>query len=140
MPTRFRTGSSTPSRCCRQRAKICLARYEFSYAHVNEPIAPEAFQVPTAAGVERQPFKLEEGYDHFFVKACDGSDGRMSASWGQQGPKGSSNSGIELGRAGGGMSFFFLHSKWEVFMRRLIVAAVVVMASFGRRGRPSSKR
>ena len=39
--------------------------------------------------------KLEEGYDHFFMNACDGSDGRMSARWGQQGEKkGTLSSGL----------------------------------------------
>jgi hypothetical protein len=69
-------------------------RYEFSYARIDEPIPLETFQAPTVAGVPREPFKLEEGYDHFTISACDGSNGRMSARWGQQGAKGSSSSGL----------------------------------------------
>jgi len=69
-------------------------RYEFSYARINEPIPPETFQAPATAGVLRERFKLEEGYDHFTISACDGSDGRMSARWGQQGSKGSSSNGL----------------------------------------------
>ena len=68
--------------------------YEFSYARVNEPIPAKTFHVPAASGVSLEPFKLEEGYDHFFIQACDGSNGRMSARWGQQGSKGSSSSGL----------------------------------------------
>ena len=71
-----------------------ICRSEFSYAHVNEPIDAAAFRLPATAGVPRQPFKLEAGYDHFFLKACDGSDGRMSARWGQEGQNGTSSSGL----------------------------------------------
>jgi hypothetical protein len=70
------------------------SRSEFLYSRINEPIAPEVFQSPTAADLTRKLNKLEEGYDHFFMSACDGSDGRMSARWGQQGAKGTSSSGL----------------------------------------------
>lgn len=57
-------------------------RHEFLYGHVNEPITPDVFQSPSAADLKRKPNKLEEGYDHFNLSACDGSDGRMSAALG----------------------------------------------------------
>jgi hypothetical protein len=69
-------------------------RYEFSYARINEPIAKEMFQIPTIPGVQRKPYKLEEGYDHFHLHASDGSDGRISARWGQEGQKGSLSDGL----------------------------------------------
>ena len=69
-------------------------RSEFLDSRINEPIAPAVFQSPTAADLNRRPTKLEEGYDHFFMNACDGSDGRMSARWGQQGAKGGASSGL----------------------------------------------
>ena len=56
----------------------CQAGYrlEFLYRRVNEPIAVAAFRPP--ADFPRKPFELEAGYDHFFLNACDGSNGRMS--------------------------------------------------------------
>lgn len=70
-------------------------RYDFSYAEINRPIPVEAFQPAATADVPRKPYKLEEGYEHFMMSACDGSDGRMSARWGQQGAKkGTLSSGL----------------------------------------------
>jgi hypothetical protein len=69
--------------------------HEFIYQHINQHLAEEAFQSPTAADIARKPAKLEAGYDRFFLKACDGSNGRMSARWGQKGPKGTCDAGLK---------------------------------------------
>jgi hypothetical protein len=67
---------------------------EFVYERVNQPMSDATFQVSAAAGASRRPSQLEAGYDHLFLKACDGSDGRMSARWGERGPKGSKDGGL----------------------------------------------
>jgi hypothetical protein len=67
---------------------------EFVYERVNERLSDAAFQAPSAGGASRKPSKLEAGYDRLFLKACDGSDGRMSARWGEKGAKGSKDAGL----------------------------------------------
>ena len=67
--------------------------YEFSYSQINGPSALEAFQPNAGGAAPRKAYKLEDGYDYFFMNACDGSDGRMSVCWGQQGEKKGSMSG-----------------------------------------------
>ena len=110
------TGSSTPSRCCRRSARV----------------RPIATSFPTRASTNRyprrrskrrsgrrsgEPFKLEEGYDHFTIIACDGSDGRMSATMGTTGIEGYSSERPELSGACGCL---FQHSnEGEVIMRAI---------------------
>ena len=53
-------------RCCRRSSRIRPTATSFPTL-VNEPIPLETFQAPAVAGVPLEPFKLEEGYDHFFL-------------------------------------------------------------------------
>jgi hypothetical protein len=67
---------------------------EFVYERVNQPMSDAAFRAPAAAGASRRPSQLEAGYDRLFLTACDGSDGRMSVSWGEKGAKGTKSGGM----------------------------------------------
>jgi hypothetical protein len=69
-------------------------RYEFHYDHINESIAQEMFQSPTGVKIERKRCELEEGYDYFHWRVCDGSDGEMHAGYGQTGRKGGNGDGM----------------------------------------------
>jgi hypothetical protein len=70
-------------------------RNEFTYHRVNEPSAIKVFRPPADPGLTRRELEpLEEGYDHRFLNARDGSDGRMSVRWGEYGPKGGRSSGL----------------------------------------------
>jgi hypothetical protein len=69
--------------------------HDFSFRHVNEPIAQTLFRTPSGEGITRaEPEPLGEGYDRTFLNARDGSAGRMSVRWGKKGPKGTSSSGL----------------------------------------------
>jgi serine/threonine protein kinase len=69
-------------------------RCEFVYTHVNEPISTEMFQPRATPHIRREPYALEEGYQYFYLRISDGSNGRMSGRWGQRGAKGDMNSGM----------------------------------------------
>ena len=68
-------------------------RYDFVYSRIDEPIAAEKFQSPRGADTERKLWELEEGYDYFGWRVCDGSDGEMHVGYYQEGPKGGNGSG-----------------------------------------------
>ena len=69
-------------------------RYDFLYSRIDEPIAPEVFQSPRGADIERKLCEIEEGYDYFNWRVCDGSDGEMHAGFGQSGPNGGNGGGM----------------------------------------------
>jgi hypothetical protein len=74
---------------------VGCTRHEYAYRHVNEPVPVEMFRPPTDAGLIRRPLQpLEAGCERYFLNARDGSDGRMSVRWGQQGPKKTYSSGL----------------------------------------------
>ncbi len=69
--------------------------HEFSYRHLNEPIAESLFETPSGEEITRaEPEPLGSGYDRTFLNARDGSTGQMSVRWGKKGSNGTSSSGL----------------------------------------------
>jgi hypothetical protein len=72
-----------------------LERTRFLYDAVNETLPASDFAVPQGEGLSpEKPEALDADYTKRFVTIRDGSDGRMSARWGKQGPKGTSSGGL----------------------------------------------
>jgi len=72
-----------------------LFRTRFLYDAVNAPLAASAFGMPKIEGLPASaPDALDSDYTNRYVVIRDGSDGRMSARWGKQGPKGTASSGL----------------------------------------------
>lgn len=70
-------------------------RHDFTYGNLNEAIDEAQFRPPAGEGIVREGLEpLGEGYDHTFLRALDGSSGRMSARWGKMGPGKTYGSGL----------------------------------------------
>ncbi len=87
------TSTLLPLSCNYYNAEVA-SHCEFLYNHINEPVAQEKFQPPSGTDIERERLELKEGYDRFYWRVHDGSDGAVSAGYGLRGQKGFSGSGL----------------------------------------------
>jgi len=70
-------------------------RTRYLYEAINTPLEASAFAMPKIEGLPASPPEaLDSDYTNRYVVIRDGSDGRISARWGKQGPKGSSSGGL----------------------------------------------
>ena len=70
-------------------------RTRYFFDAINTPLKDDVFATPKIEGLPTSaPDALDADYTNRYVVIRDGSDGRMSARWGKQGPKGTSSSGL----------------------------------------------
>lgn len=80
---------------CESYAPESVGRWVFEVESVNQPVPAELWAPPADPRLQDEPLeKLEAEFNQRFLKAHDGSNGRMSVRWGKRGPQNESSSGL----------------------------------------------